>query len=291
MGQELPALGWMDEPTRARAREKLTAIKNKIGYPEAWRNYDALEVDRASFYRSAAAGRAFEVNRDLSKVGKPVDRNEWFMTPPMVNAYYNPSLNEMAFPAGILQPPFYARGAPDAANYGAIGMVVGHELTHGFDDQGRQYDASGNLRDWWTPAIATEFDRRAACVERQYDGYDAVDGSTDLKLNGKLTLGENIADLGGLKLAFAAYRASRAGKPPEAAAAGFTPEQLFFLSNAQSWCTKIRPEAARMRAQTDPHSPARWRVNGPLSNLPEFAAAFRCPAGSPMVRAERCEVW
>jgi predicted metalloendopeptidase len=248
-------------------------------------------VDRGSFFRSAAAGRAFEVNRDLSKIGKPVDRDEWFMTPPMVNAYYNPSLNEMAFPAGILQPPFYVASAPDAVNYGAIGMVVGHELTHGFDDQGRQYDARGNLRDWWTPAIAQEFDRRAACVEHQYDRYDAVEGSSDLKLNGKLTLGENIADLGGLKLAFAAYRASRAGKSPEPAMAGFTPEQLFFLSNAQAWCTKVRPEAARLRAQTDPHSPARWRVNGPLSNLAEFAAAFQCPAGSPMVRAERCEVW
>jgi endothelin-converting enzyme/putative endopeptidase len=290
MGANLPSLAWMDEPTRARAKEKLSRIANKIGYPDHWRNYDALQVDRASWLRSAAGGRAFEVRRDLDKIGKPVDRGEWLMTPPTVNAYYEPTLNEMAFPAGILQPPFYQRSGADAVNYGAIGMVVGHELTHGFDDQGRQFDAEGNLKDWWTPAIAQEFDRRAACVVGQYDGYDAVEGSSDLKLNGKLTLGENIADLGGLKLAFAAYEASRRGRPA-VPVNGFTAQQAFFIAYAQSWCTKIRPEAARLRAQTDPHSPARWRVNGPLSNLPEFATAFQCAAGSPMVRGDRCEVW
>jgi endothelin-converting enzyme/putative endopeptidase len=207
-----------------------------------------------------------------------------------VNAYYNASMNEMVFPAGILQPPFFTRGAPDAVNYGAIGMVVGHELTHGFDDQGRQFDAAGNLVDWWTPAVGEEFDRRAECIARQYDDYVAID---DVKLNGKLTLGENIADLGGLKLAFMAYQASRAGKPPEAPVAGFTPEQAFFVGYAQSWCTVIRPEFARLLAQTDPHSPARWRVDGPLSNLAEFQKAFSCPAGSAMARAgrERCEIW
>jgi endothelin-converting enzyme/putative endopeptidase len=236
------------------------------------------------------AANAFEVNRDLDKIGKPVDRNEWHMVPPQVNAYYDPAMNEMVFPAGILQPPFFTRGAPDAVNYGAIGMVVGHELTHGFDDEGRQFDAEGNLRDWWTKSVAGEFDRRAECVVSQFGAYTAVD---DVKLNGKLTLGENIADLGGLKLAFAAYQASRQGKGPEPAVAGFTPEQAFFISYAQSWCTAIRPEFARLLAQTDAHSPARWRVDGPLSNLPEFQRAFGCPAGSPMFRAgpRRCEIW
>jgi putative endopeptidase len=291
MGRDLGQLAWMDDATRARAKEKLEAVKNKIGYPDSWRKYDALEVDRSSFYKSAAAGSAFEVNRDLTKIGKPLDRGEWLMPPPMVNAYYNPSMNEMVFPAGILQPPFYARPWPDAVNYGAIGMVVGHELTHGFDDQGRQFDAKGNLAEWWTPPVAKEFDRRAECVVKQYSAYDAVEGEGGDKLNGQLTLGENIADLGGLKLAFAAYEASRAGKPPEAAVEGFTPEQAFFVGYAQSWCTKVRPEAARVRAKTDPHSPPRWRVNGPLANTPEFANAFQCGAGKPMVRSERCEVW
>jgi endothelin-converting enzyme/putative endopeptidase len=213
------------------------------------------------------------------------------MTPPMVNAYYSPSMNEMAFPAGILQPPFYSRGAPDAVNFGAIGMVVGHELTHGFDDEGRRYDASGNLTDWWTPAVSEEFDRRAECVVKQYSEYVADPAIADVKLNGKLTLGENIADLGGLKLAFAAYQASRAGKEPEPIAGKFTPEQAFFVGYAQSWCTKIRPEFARVRAVIDPHSPPLWRVNGPLANLPEFSSAFQCKPGAKMVRADRCEVW
>jgi putative endopeptidase len=291
MGRNLPQLAWMDEPTREKAREKLARVTNKIGFPDAWRNYDTLQVDRSSFYRSAAAGRAFEVHRDLSKIGKPLDRNEWYMTPPMVNAYYNPSMNEMVFPAGILQPPFYQRDASDAVNYGAIGMVVGHELTHGFDDQGRKFDAVGNLTDWWSPEVGKEFDRRAQCIVRQYAGYDAVEGASDLKLNGELTLGENIADLGGLKLAFAAYQASRTGKPAEPPVAGFGPEQAFFVAYAQSWCTKTRPEAARLQARTGTHSPPRWRVNGPLSNLPAFSDAFQCKDGAAMVRAERCEVW
>jgi putative endopeptidase len=196
----------------------------------------------------------------------------------------------MVFPAGILQPPFFVRGASDAVNYAAIGMVVGHELTHGFDDEGRQFDERGNLAEWWSPPVAAEFDRRAACVERQYDGYVVVD---DVKVNGKLTVGENIADVGGLKLAFAAYRASRVGKDPEPPVAGFSPEQAFFLGFAQSWCTAVRPESARLRAVTDPHSPAKWRVNGPLSNLVEFREAFACGASDAMVRggAEQCGVW
>jgi endothelin-converting enzyme/putative endopeptidase len=289
MGRDIDGLGWMDAATQAKAHEKLAAVKNKIGYPDVWRNYDALTVDRSSYFRSLLAANAFEVNRNLNKIGKPVDRNEWWMTPAMVNAYYSSSLNEIVFPAGILQPPFYTQGAPDAVNYASAGMVVGHELTHGFDDQGRRFDAHGNLTDWWTPAVDAEFVRRAECVVEQYDEYVTVD---DVRLNGKLTLGENIADLGGLKLAYAAYQASRAGKP-EAPVAGFTPQQAFFIGAAQAWCTVARPEYLRMLAQTDPHSFARFRVNGPLSNLPEFRSAFACAEGAPMVRpvGQRCAVW
>ncbi|MFL5300227.1 MAG: M13 family metallopeptidase [Anaeromyxobacteraceae bacterium] len=292
MGRRLDGVAWMDGPTRARAKEKLGKVDNKVGFPDRWRDYDALAVDRGSFFRSLLAANAFEVNRDLSKIGKPLDRNEWLMTPPQVNAYYNPTMNEMVFPAGILQPPFFHRAASDAVNYGAIGMVVGHELTHGFDDEGRKFDAAGNLTDWWTPAVSTEFDRRAQCVVDQYGEYVADPAIGDVKLNGKLTLGENIADLGGLKLAFSAYRAAHPGQG-EPAIAGFTPEQAFFISYAQAWCTALRPEYARLRASIDPHSPPRWRVNGPLANLAEFQQAFSCPAGSPMVRAgaKRCEVW
>ncbi len=290
MGRDLDGLAWMDPATRRKAHEKLDRIANKVGYPDRWRSYDAMQVDRGSFFRSVLAANAFEVNRDLEKIGKPVDRSEWLMPPPTVNAYYDPAMNEMVFPAGILQAPFFTRGAPDAVNYGAIGMVVGHELTHGFDDEGRKYDAYGNLADWWTPAVAREFERRTQCVVKQYGGYTAVD---DVKLNGQLTLGENIADLGGIKLAFAAYQASRAGKGPEQPIAGFTPEQAFFVGYAQSWCTAVRPEFARLLALTDPHSPPRWRVDGPLSNLPEFRQAFTCPDGSEMARAgaRRCDVW
>jgi putative endopeptidase len=293
MGRDLDRLGWMDDATRRNAHQKLHAIVNKVGYPDSWRAYDAMRIDRGSFFRSVRAASAFEVNRDLAKIGKPLDRNEWRMSPPMVNAYYDPAMNEIVFPAGILQPPFFTRGAPDAVNYGAIGMVVGHELTHGFDDQGRRFDARGNLTDWWTPAVNEEFDRRARCVVDQYADYVVDPAVPDVKVNGQLTLGENIADLGGLKLAFAAYQASRGGRGPEASVAGFTPEQAFFLAQAQVWCTAIRPENARLRAATDPHAPPRWRVNGPLSNLMEFREAFSCPAGSAMVRAaeKRCEVW
>ena len=288
MGQRLDTLPWMDDPTRARAREKLGAVVNKIGYPDKWRSYEGLVVRRDAFLASARAASAFEVRRQLAKIGKPLDRTEWHMSTPTVNAYYSPPMNEIVFPAGILQPPFYSQRANDAVNHGAIGLVVGHELTHGFDDEGRQYDAKGNLTDWWTKTSSDEFDRRAGCVEKQYGEYVAID---DVKLNGKLTLGENIADLGGLKLSHAAYVASRAGKPPEPKVGGFSPEQQFFLAHAQAWCQLIRPENARMRAMTDPHSPAQWRVNGPLSNISEFAQAFQCKPGDPMVRAERCDVW
>jgi putative endopeptidase len=288
MAKRIDGLSWMDDATRAKAKEKLAAVDNKIAYPASWRSYDGLTILRGDFLASQRAASAFEVRRKLARIGKPLDRTEWQMSPPMVNAYYEPALNEMAFPAGILQPPFYTLGANDAVNYGAIGLVVGHELTHGFDDEGRQYDARGNLSDWWSKPVAAEFDRRAECVARQYDGYTAVD---ELKVNGKLTLGENLADLGGLKLAFAAYRASRAGQPEEAPVGGFSADQQFFLAHAQAWCGHARPELARKRALTDPHSPPRWRVNGPLANLAEFAAAFQCGPGAPMVRAERCDIW
>ena len=288
MQRRISTLGWMDDATRARAQEKLAAMSDKVGYPERWRDYGAVRVRRDAFLASALSASAFEMRRQIGLVGKPVDRGEWRMTAPTVNAYYSPPLNEIVLPAGILQPPFYTHGANDAVNFGAMGLVVGHEMTHGFDDQGRKYDARGNLADWWSPPVGAEFVRRASCVENQYSGYTAVD---DVKVDGKLTLGENLADLGGLGLSLAAYRASRAGLPPEPPVAGYSPEQQFFLAHAQAWCAIVRPENARLRAVTDPHSPPRWRVNGPLSNLPEFAEAFRCNVGDPMVRSDRCQVW
>jgi putative endopeptidase len=291
MKTNLEHLAFMDDPTRARALEKLRMIANKIGFPDSWRNYDALMIDRRSYFENARRANAFEERRLLAKIGKPLDRTEWGMTPPMVNAYYDASLNEMVFPAGILQPPFYANQATNGLNYGAIGMVMGHELTHGFDDEGRQFDGHGNLTDWWTRTAGDEFKKRAACVTSQFDAY-VVD--EDVHVNGKLTLGENIADLGGIKLAFRALKDTLAHPRPESAAAGkFTPEQQFFLGFAQGWCGNTRKEEARLRAATDAHAPPRYRVIGPLSNTPEFAEAFACKAGSPMVRpaAKRCDVW
>jgi endothelin-converting enzyme/putative endopeptidase len=289
MERDNAALPWMDAATKRAAHEKLARVVNKVGYPETWRDYSAMEVGRGAFLRNLVAAGRFEVDRQLAKVGKPVDRSEWFMSPPTVNAYYSPSMNEMVFPAGILQPPFFNGVAPEPVNYGAIGMVVGHELTHGFDDQGRQFDAEGNLRDWWSPQVARAFDARAQCLVRQYGAYEPLPG---VKLDGKLTLGENIADLGGLELSFAAMNAALQGRDAPALH-GFTPEQQFFVGYAQSWCTKRREQDERRRAILDVHAPPRFRVNGPLSNLPEFAAAFACEEGSAMARpaAERCEVW
>jgi putative endopeptidase len=289
MERDLAGLAWMDPATRRNADEKLAAVANKVGYPERWRDYGPMKVERGSFFRSVLAAGRYEMNRQLSKVGKPLDRTEWRMTPPTVNAYYSPPLNEIVFPAGILQPPFWNRAAPEPVNYGAIGMVVGHELTHGFDDSGRRFDARGNLADWWTPEVSREFERRASCVADQFAEYETAPG---VKLNGRLTLGENIADLGGLKLAHAAMQAAHAGaEGPNVA--GFTPEQQFFVGFAQSWCARYREEDLRSRAVVDPHSPAKQRVNGPLSNLASFAAAFRCGEGRPMVRppGRRCEIW
>jgi endothelin-converting enzyme/putative endopeptidase len=282
MQKDLDALAWMDAPTRAKALEKVQKLFNKIGYPDAWRKYDALKVSRGSYAANVAEGSRFELRRKLAQVGKPVDRAEWDMTPPTVNAYYNPPLNEMVFPAGILQPPFYTKDAPMPVNFGGLGMVMGHELTHGFDDEGRQYDSDGNLKDWWTAPVSAEFDKRAACVADQYDGYVAID---DLHVNGKLTLGENLADLGGAKLALSVVHSS---VPPSDDV-----DRQFFFGIAQIWCSSMRPEMQRVRVRTDPHSPAKYRVNGPLSNMPEFAHAFSCRAGDAMVRPDdkRCSVW
>jgi len=286
----LEKLPWMDADTKKAAAEKLHKIANKIGYPDKWRSYDGLKVARASFLKNTLAAASFEVAQDLAKIGKPVDRTEWHMTPPTVNAYYNASQNEIVFPAGILQPPFFDKGASTAVNFGAIGMVVGHEITHGFDDKGRQFDGDGNLRDWWSEPSGKAFLERAACVKSQYDGYVAID---DLKINGALTLGENVADLGGLKLAHAAMRAWAADHPEAVAAGRYNANQQFFLGYAQSWCSMYRPEMARLRVTTDTHSPPYWRVNGALSNLSAFREAFNCREGDKMVRpaADRCEVW
>jgi endothelin-converting enzyme/putative endopeptidase len=288
MEKNLATLGWMDVATRAKAFEKLHAVANKIGFPDRWRNYDALKMARTdSFLSNAKKAGAFMRRVDLDKIGKPVDKNDWEMTPPTVNAYYEPLRNEMVFPAGILQPPFFNKEAVAPVNYGAIGMVMGHELTHGFDDEGRQFDAKGNLVDWWTPSVNEEFEKRAMCVVKQFDGYTVLD---NLHLNGKLTLGENIADLGGVKLAHAAYKASKKSQAP-VKMGQFTDDQLFFIGYAQAWCTKRRDELTRMRVTTDPHSPPQFRVNGPLSNLPEFRTAFSCKPDSKMVRKDACVVW
>jgi endothelin-converting enzyme/putative endopeptidase len=287
---DLDGLAWMDDTTRMKAEQKLAKIVNKIGFPAKWRSYEGLSIDRGSFVKNIENASRFEVKRRLDKVGKPVDKEEWEMTPPTVNAYYEPTMNEMVFPAGILQSPFYGKTQSPALNFGGIGMVVGHELTHGFDDEGRQFDAEGNLRDWWTQTVSAEFDRRASCVEKQYDEYVPTD---DIHIKGKLTLGENIADLGGLKLAFATFERDQKENGATPTIGGFTPQQQFFLGFAQAWCANYRPEALRLLLATNPHSPPKYRVNGPLSNLPEFGTAFGCKEGSPMVRPKekRCEIW
>ena len=288
MEENLGKLAWMDEATRKAAVAKLAAITNKIGYPDTWRDYSAVKVTRDSYLGNVQAGAQFENRRQLAKIGKPVNRGEWDMTPPTVNAYYNPALNEMVFPAGILQPPFFSRTAADAVNYGAIGMVIGHELTHGFDDEGRKFDGKGNLVEWWSPATNTEFEKRAQCVVDQFNGYEVIDGQ---KINGKLTTGENIADLGGIKLAYRAFVGSRKPDTKSDMVSGFSDDQLFFLGFAQGWCTKRRPELERARLITDPHSTPKYRVNGPLSNFPEFAAAFQCKPGDKMLSKAPCIVW
>lgn len=285
MHENLEKLSWMDDATRKAAFTKLGKIANKIAYPEKWRSYENLKITRESYVLNAKSAAAFEYARQVAKIGKPVDRSEWQMSPPTVNAYYDAQLNEMVFPAGILQPPFYSNAVPRPTNYGGIGMVMGHELTHGFDDEGRQFDADGNLKDWWSKQVNDEFERRAECVTKQFDGYVVLG---DAHVNGKLTLGENIADLGGVKLALKALAAQT---PPGAPRGEFSAEQEYFLGMAQGWCGKMRDEALRHMVATNPHSPPNLRVNGPLSNLPEFAQAFSCKPDAKMVRKERCEVW
>ena len=282
--ENLATLDWMDDAAKKASSYKLHKIFNKVAYPEKWRDYAKVAIGRDSLLANVMAAAAFETERDLDKIGKPVDRGEWRMTPPTVNAYYSASLNEMVFPAGILQLPFFSPEAPVASNYGGLGMVMGHELTHGFDDQGRKFDGDGNLHEWWSPAVNKAFVERAECVAKQYDGYVAVD---DVHLNGHLTLGENIGDIGGLKMMLSALRARGA----QADVGGFNAEQQAFIAFGQVWCTNYRPEAARTQALTNPHSTGKWRVNGPVSDTPDFAKAFSCKAGSPMAPVDHCTVW
>ena len=289
MARDIDQLSWMSSETKQKAKAKLDQVANKIGYPDKWRDYSTYEVIRGDALGNFTRGTQFESHRQIAKIGKPVDRGEWGMSPPTVNAYYNPQMNDINFPAGILQPPYYDPKADDAVNYGDAGGVIGHELTHGFDDEGSQFDGKGNLSNWWTEADRKEFDSRTACVAHEYDQFIAVD---DVHLNGKLTLGENVADLGGLKLAWIAYMArSAADSGKDQSAEGFTPEQRFFLGYAQGWCENDSPEILRLQAQTDPHSTTKYRVNGVVSNLPEFQKAFSCKAGSPLAPEKRCEVW
>ena len=279
-------LAWMTPDTRKQALVKLKAIENKIGYPDKWRDYNALEIGRADLAGNAERSAVFEFRRQMAKIDKPVDKTEWEMTPPTVNAYYEPLENNINFPAGILQPPFYSAKADAAVNYGGAGAVIGHEITHGFDDQGRQFDAQGNLSDWWTPADAKAYDERSACFVDQYASYTAID---EVKLNGKLTLGENIADNGGLRLALMAYLAGPGASAPPLD--GFTPDQRVFLGWGQIWCENRRPEYERLQAQTNSHAPGRYRVNGVVSNMPEFQKAFSCRPDAKMVSQNACRVW
>ena len=284
---DIQSLNWMSDATRQAAIVKLHAIANKIGYPDKWRDYSALKIVRGDALGNSQRANMFEFRRQMNRIGKPLDKGQWEMTPPTVNAYYHPLQNNINFPAGILQPPFFTASADPAINYGAAGAIIGHELTHGFDDEGRQFDAQGNLKDWWTPDDSKAFDDRAACFVDEYSSFTAVD---EVKVNGKLTLGENAADNGGIRIALMAYLTSLTPATTKTLD-GFTPEQRFFVSYGQSWCENTRPERERMQAQTNPHAPPRYRVNGVLSNMPEFQKAFSCKADAPMVRQKSCRVW
>ena len=287
MGKEIQGLDWMSADTKAEALRKLHAIRNKIGYPAQWRDYSTLVVKRDDYFGDEMRAYQFEERRQWSKLGKPVDLNEWGMTPPTVNAYFNPQMNDINFPAGVLQPPLYDPSLDDAPNYGNTGATIGHELTHAFDDEGRQFDAKGNLRDWWTPADAKGFEDRIQCVRDQYAGYVVVD---DIHINSKLTSGEDVADLGGTLLAYMAWKVQEQGKSLKEVD-GFTPDQRFFVGMGQWACENSRPELLRVNAITDPHSPGFARINGVVSNMPEFGKAFGCKAGQPMVHAPKCKVW
>jgi putative endopeptidase len=292
LADRIKTLDWMDEPTKQEALKKLAAMNVKIGYPDKWRDYSLLKIDRGPYVLNTMRAANFEVNRELKKIGKPVDRTEWGMTPPTVNAYYNANMNEIVFPAGILQPPFFEPKADDAVNYGGMGAVIGHEMTHGFDDEGRQFDASGNLRDWWSPESAAKFKDRSQAVVQQYSEYEPIPG---VHINGELTEGENIADIGGVKLAYAALQKALEKNPQtrEQKIDGLTPEQRFFLGWAQVWRANQREQDLRLRLNTDPHSPTHYRCNGPISNMSEFAKAFNLPANCPMIRPadKRVNIW
>ena len=287
MEDDIKQLTWMGPETKKQALEKLHGVVNKIGYPDKWRDYSSVKIQRGDLLGNVHRANEFEARRQLAKIGKPLDRGEWDMTPPTVNAYYDPQMNDINFPAGVLQPPLYDPKEDDAPNYGNTGGTIGHELTHGFDDEGRQFDAKGNLRDWWTKEDSEQFEKRAQCVVDQYAQYTIVD---DIKINSKLTEGEDVADLGGLILAWMAWRAQTKGQHLENRD-GFTPEQRFFIGYAQWACENERPENLRVSAITNPHSPGKYRVNGLVINMPEFQQAFGCKAGQSMVRENRCRVW
>jgi endothelin-converting enzyme/putative endopeptidase len=287
MENEIRTLDWMTQPTKLRALEKLHSIANKVGYPERWRDYSKVDLQRGDFAGNVVRATRFESEREIRKIGQPLDRGEWHMTPPTVNAYYNPQMNDINFPAGVLQPPLYDPKMDDAPNYGNTGSTIGHELTHGFDDEGRKFDAQGNLKDWWTEADAKAFEERVGCLQNQYAEYVIVD---DIHINSKLTSGEDVADLGGTLLAYIAWKEAVANEnlqPQD----GFTPDQRFFIGFAQWACSNQRPENERVNALTNPHSPGRYRINGIVSNMPEFAKAFNCGEGKPMVRKNICKIW
>jgi putative endopeptidase len=291
LAEDIHNLSWMSDETKKQAKVKLDAIRNMIGYPDVYRDYSSIVIKRDDLLGNVARANTFESKRDIAKIDKPLDRKEWGMTPPTVNAYYDPSFNEIVFPAGILQPPFFDKNMDDAVNFGGIGLVIGHELTHGFDDEGRKYDPQGNLHDWWTEQDGKEFEKRVSCVADEYSNFVAVD---DLKLNGRLTLGENTADNGGARIALIALEQmiadDQTGKEGQKID-GYTPEQRFFLGFGRVWCEKRRPEMARSSVLTDPHSPGKYRVDGVVQNMPEFEKAWGCKAGQPMVAENACHVW
>jgi putative endopeptidase len=288
LGTDIQQLDWMSPDTKKEALVKLHKIEDKIGYPNQWRDYSRLTIVRGDALGNVYRSSQFELKRQLAKIGKPVDRAEWGITPPTVDAYYDPQLNTINFPAGILQPPFFDKQMDDAVNFGAIGTIIGHELTHGFDDEGRKFDPNGNLRDWWTAQDGKEFEKRAKCIADEYSQFEPVPG---VKLNGELTLGENTADNGGARVALMALMSTLASDQKDKKQAGFTPEQRFFVSYGQVWCANVTPERARLQAQSNPHSTPEFRVNGVVSNMPEFQEAFNCKKGQPMVRENACRVW
>jgi putative endopeptidase len=291
MHDTIESLDWMTPDTKQKALEKLSTFNVKIGYPDKWKDYSSVKIDRERYFADAVAASRFLVADDHSTINKPVDRGRWGMTPPTSNAYYNPLLNEIVFPAGILQPPAFSMHYSDAVNYGAIGVVIGHEISHGFDDQGAQFDGTGKLNNWWTPADLTKFQAKTACVVKQFDGFK-IDGPDDIHINGKLVLGESIGDLAGLKIAYRAFKKTAQGQSTEKID-GFTPDQQFFIAWGQFRGDETREETQKLMVQGDPHPVAKYRVLGPMSNFPPFAAAFECKPGAPMTRpdTERCVVW